>query len=266
MAMRMRLVVKDVIQALRLWPLWLQLGIQDIRLRFRRSVLGVGWIFINLAVVILAIGVVYGKLLGQDMAGFLPFLTIGLVAWGYLTSSIIEGGNAFIASEGYIKQIGLPIYVYVFRFFVSPSLTMLLSFLAYLVVAFVYKVEYHWGTFWAVPGMLLLSTVSLLLITIFAHLNARFRDTVYLAGAALQVLFYITPVLWPPDMLRDRGLPWVVDYNPFYHLLEVVRQPLLHAQPAALVNYQAVGILIIGLTIVAATFAWRYHQRLVYFL
>jgi ABC-type polysaccharide/polyol phosphate export permease len=67
-------------------------------------------------------------------------------------------------------------------------------------------------------------------------------------------------------MLRDRGLPWVVDYNPFYHLLEVVRQPLLHAQPAALVNYQAVGILIIGLTMVAATFAWRYHQRLVYFL
>ena len=262
----MRLVVRDVIQALRLWPIWLQLGLQDIRLRFRRSVLGVGWIFINLAVVLLAIGVVYGKLLGQEMAGFLPFLTIGLVAWGYLTSSIIEGGNAFIASEGYIKQIGLPIYVYVFRFFVSASLTMLLSFLAYIVVAFVYKVECHWGMFWAVPGMLLLGTVSLLLITIFAHLNARFRDTIHLAGAALQVLFYITPVLWPPEMLRDRGLPWIVDYNPFYHLLEVVRQPLLHAQAASSLNYQAVGILIVVLATIAATFAWRYHRRLVYFL
>jgi len=65
MATRMRLVVRDVIQALRLWPIWLQLGLQDIRLRFRRSVLGVGWIFINLAVVLLAIGVVYGKLLGK---------------------------------------------------------------------------------------------------------------------------------------------------------------------------------------------------------
>src|SRR5262249_59346507 len=106
--MRMRLVVKDVIQALRLWPVWLQLGVQDVRLRFRRSVLGVGWIFINLAVVLLAIGAVYGKLLGQDMAGFLPFLTIGLVAWGYLTSSIVEGGNAFIASAGDIQPIRVP--------------------------------------------------------------------------------------------------------------------------------------------------------------
>jgi ABC-type polysaccharide/polyol phosphate export permease len=260
------LVVRDVIQAVRLWPIWLRLGLQDVRLRFRRSVLGVGWIFINLAVMLLAIGVVYGKLLGQDIAGFLPFLTVGVVAWGYLTSSILEGGNAFIVSEGYIKQIGLPVYVYVFRFFVSASLTMLLSSFAYIVVAVVYGVEFHWGTFWAVPGMLLLGTVSLLLIVIFAHLNAHFRDTVHLAGAALQVLFYVTPVLWPPEMLRDRGLPWLVDYNPFYHLLEVVRQPLLHAQPATLRNYQAVGILIGGLVTVAATFTWRYYRRLVYFL
>src|SRR2546427_12967387 len=120
--------------------------------------------------------------------------------------------------------------------------------------------------FWAVPGMVLLGTVSLLLITIFAHLNARFRHTIHLAGAALQVLFYITPVLWPPEMLRDRGLPWIVDYNPFYHLLEIVRQPLLHAQPASLLNYQAVGILIAGLAVVAATCTYRYHRRLVYFL
>src|SRR5262249_31738487 len=101
MAMRMRLlVVRDVIQVVRLLPMWLRLGLQGVRLRFRRSVLGVGWIFINLAVMLLAIGVVYGKLLGQDIAGFLPFLTVGVVAWGYLTSSILEGGNAFIVSEG----------------------------------------------------------------------------------------------------------------------------------------------------------------------
>jgi ABC-type polysaccharide/polyol phosphate export permease len=67
-------------------------------------------------------------------------------------------------------------------------------------------------------------------------------------------------------MLRDRGLPWIVDYNPFYHLLEVVRQPLLHAQAASSLNYQAVGILIVVLAMIAATFAWRYHRRLVYFL
>jgi ABC-type polysaccharide/polyol phosphate export permease len=260
------LVVDDVVRAVQLWPIWLRLGLQDVRLRFRRSALGVGWIFVNLAVMILAVGLVYSHLLGQELNKFLPFLTVGIIVWGYLTSSIVEGGNAFIASEGYIKQIGLPIYVYIFRSFVSISLTMLISLLAYFVVAVVYRVEFGRGMLWAVPGLLLIGVVSLLLVTTFAHLNARFRDAVYLATAALQVLFYVTPVLWPPEALRSRGLPWVIDYNPFFHLLEVIRQPLLHSEPAALANYQAVGLLIVGLAVIAGVFTSRYHRRIVYFL
>jgi len=57
-----------------------------------------------------------------DPRGFIPYLTSGLILWGYLTSSIVEGGNAFTNAEGYIKQISLPIYVYVFRSFVTIGL------------------------------------------------------------------------------------------------------------------------------------------------
>jgi ABC-type polysaccharide/polyol phosphate export permease len=224
------------------------------------------WIFINLAVMIGAVGVVYGRLLGQDLAKFLPFLTVGLVVWGYLTSSVVEGGNAFIASEGYIKQIGLPLYVYVFRFFVNVSFSLLLSLLAYVVVALMYEIPFHWGMFWVLPGLLLLSTVSFLLIAIFAHLNARFRDVAHIASLVLQVLFYVTPILWPPEMLRDRGLPWIIDWNPFYHLLQIVRQPLLQAEPAAVLNYQATGLLVVCLLILLAVVSKRYHHQLVYFL
>lgn len=142
-------LIKDIIHAAQLWPIWLRIGLQDIRMRYRRSALGVGWIFLNLAIMILAVGIVYSNLLGQDLKKFLPFLTIGLVAWGYLTSSIIEGGNAFVVSEGYIKQIGLPIYVYVFRFFVSITITMLISLPAYLVVALIYSVPFRWGPYGA---------------------------------------------------------------------------------------------------------------------
>src|SRR5713101_4348 len=115
----------EVGRSLALWRIWTRLGVQDVRMRFRRSVIGVGWIFLNLATVILAVGYIYGHLLGQDLHEFVPYLTVSLVIWGYLTSSIVEGGNAFVASEGYIKQISLPIYVYVLRFFVSIGLTSL---------------------------------------------------------------------------------------------------------------------------------------------
>jgi ABC-2 type transport system permease protein/lipopolysaccharide transport system permease protein len=106
----------------------------------------------------------------------------------------------------------------------------------------------------------------MLFAAIFAYVNARFRDAIHLASAVLQVLFYVTPVIWPPEALRDRGLPWVVDYNPFYHLLEVVRQPLLYAQPATAMNYLMVGVFIVGLAVVFWSCARHYHQRVVYFL
>lgn len=259
-------VTDDVIGAAKLWPIWWRLGLQDVRSGFRRSTLGVGWIFVNFGITILAVGAVYGALLGQPVKDFLPFLAAGLVVWLYLTSSVVEGSNAFVASEGYIKQIGIPPYVYVLRFFVSISFRMLASLLAYFVVALIFGLKFGWGLVWAVPGLLLACAVSLLLISVFAHLNTRFRDAAHIAGLGLQILFYVTPVLWPPEMLRGRSLGWVVDLNPLYHLMEVVRQPLLHSRPALPVNYQASVIFVAGLALAAALLTKLFHKRLAYLL
>ena len=163
--------INDILRSAGLWHIWLRLGMQDVRLKFRRSAVGVGWIFVNLAVLVSSIGFIYTNLLGQDTKEFIPYLTIGMILWGYLTSSIVDGGNAFVNSEGYIKQISLPIYVYVFRFFVSISMTTLIAMLAYLIVAIIYAVPLGVGTLLAIPGLLMVMLTSLLLVTIFAHLN-----------------------------------------------------------------------------------------------
>jgi lipopolysaccharide transport system permease protein len=256
----------EVAQSIALWRLWTRLGIQDVRMRFRRSVIGVGWIFLNLATVILAIGYIYGHLLGQDLHEFIPYLTVSLVIWGYLTSSIVEGGNAFVASEGYIKQISLPIYVYVLRFFVSIGLTSLISSCAFLVAAAAYRVQFSVGTLWTVPGVVLLMAVSLLLITILAHVNARFRDAANLSSAVMQVAFYATPVIFPARLLQSRGLRRIVDLNPLYHLLEVVRHPLLSGAPAGAESYVATILLIVALGTLAAAIVRLYGRRIVFSL
>ena len=258
--------LNEVARSLGLWPIWMRLGVQDVRLRFRRSAIGAGWIFLNLAILILAISFIYGALLGQELDTFIPYLTVGLVTWNYLTSSIVEGGNAFIGSEGYIKQISLPLYVYVFRFFVSIGLTALISWAAYVFVAVVYGVPFRPGTLWIVPGLLLLMMASLLLIAIFAHLNARFRDAAHMAAVIMQVMFYVTPVIFPAELLRERGLGLVLDLNPLYHLLEVVRQPLLYGQAADMLNYlAALGILLV-LAVGAGLLIRFYHHRIVFSL
>lgn len=261
-----RILWRDLVAALRLARIWWRLGVQDLRLRFRRSALGVSWIFVQVAVTVAAVGMVYGPLLGQDVRTFLPFLAVGLVLWSFLTASIVEGGQAFVASEGYIKQIGLPIQVYVLRVFVSIVIASAISLSAYLVVLLLYAVPIGWGVLWGIPGLLLVMLAAFLLVVIFAHLTARFRDTPHLAAAMLQVLFFVTPVIWPPELLRGRSLHWIVDANPLYHLIQVARQPLLLSEPAALVNYLVSLGLLLVLGLLASMVVAAYSRRVVYLL
>jgi ABC-type polysaccharide/polyol phosphate export permease len=260
-------MVADLAQVLKLWPIWSRLGLQEFRLRFHRSALGTTWIFLQLSVMILAIGVIYSQLFGQDMHSFLPYLTVGLIAWAYLTGAICEGGSVFPSSEGYIKQIGLPVDVYVLRFFVRLTLTLLVSLPAYVVVALVYGIELGWGVLWFLPGVILVAAVAFLLSWIFAYLNARFRDVAHLATTLTQVVFYVTPVIWPQEMLRSRGqLAWIIDWNPFYHVLEVFRHPLLACEPADAVNYASVLVILLVLAVTAWIVRRCYGRQLVYVL
>lgn len=259
--------IRDVVRSLQLWHIWVRLGLQDVRLKFRRSAVGVGWIFVNLTVLVSSIGFIYANLLGQDTREFIPYLTIGMILWGYLTASIVEGGNAFVHSEGYIRQISLPIYLYILRFFVSISTTTLIAMAAYVVVAILYRVPIGAGTLYAIPGLLLVMAASLFFITIFAHVNARFRDVAHLASVGMQVLFYVTPVIFPARLLRQRAdLAYVVELNPMYHLIEVVRRPLLSNGPAEFHSYVATALFLFVLALAAAVVIGMNQRRIVYAL
>jgi ABC-type polysaccharide/polyol phosphate export permease len=267
MTPELRTTFRDVVRSAGLWQIWTRLGVQDVRLKFRRSVLGPAWVFANLSVLVVSIGFIYANLLGQEPREFIPYLTISLIAWAYLTNSIVDGGNAFVNSEGYIKQISLPIYVYIFRFFVSINLTALISLGAFAVVAVIYRVPIGPGTLFAVPGLAIVMAASLLLITIFAHLNARFRDVAQMAAVGMQVLFYVTPVIFPAELLsRRRNLSLVVELNPMYHLLEVFRRPLIDAAPAGWHSYAAAGLILAVLAITAAAVIAHFQRRIVFAL
>lgn len=263
---QVRAAFRDVARSARLWHIWVRLGLQDVRHKFRRSTVGPAWIFLNLGVLIAAIGIIYGRLLGQSLNEFIPYLTAGLIIWGYLTTSITEGAHAFVNAEGYIKQINLPIYVYLFRCAVNVGLTTIISFAVFVIVGLAYRIPIGLGSLWAVPGSLMLMAISLAMICILAHLHARFRDIAPMAGVGMQMAMYVTPVMFPADMLRRRGMAWVVDFNPLFHMVEIVRHPLVAAQPAARASYVAAALVLAVLTAMAAVIIAFYRRRIVFAL
>ncbi|MBZ9740971.1 MULTISPECIES: ABC transporter permease [unclassified Mesorhizobium] len=256
----------DALAALKLWRVWIFLGVQDIKARFRRSFIGPLWILLNLAFFVGGAGFVYGVMFGQPMADFLPFLTAGFVIWGFLLSSFIEAGAAFVGSEGYIKQFSYPKQIYLLRALVSYSIVLLIGFLAIIIVQIFFQNFHILGWIMAVPGLMLLLVAALGHIVISAYVGTRFRDLPFALAGILQVIFFVTPIMFPIKVLQEKHLDFVYQYNPLYYLIDIVRHPILEGGFSPFENYAFAAIYLFVLWVIAALVARRLDNRLVFLL
>src|SRR6266508_2269185 len=95
--------------------MWSAMAMQDIRLRYRGSVLGPFWLTISTVIMVAAIGLIYARLFNMDVGRYLPFLTIGLVIWQFVSLLIMEGCQTFMGSQHVISQVSLPFWVHAWR-------------------------------------------------------------------------------------------------------------------------------------------------------
>ncbi|MBK5342863.1 ABC transporter permease [Pseudomonas sp. TH49] len=258
--------ISGAIKSLLEWRVWLYMGLQDIKARFRRSAIGPLWILINLAMMVLGAGVVYGVLLKQPMEEFLPYLTCGLIIWGFLVASFVEGGYAFVGSEGYIKQFSFPKQIYLLRVLVALFAVMLVGVVALAGTLLVFERFKPIGWLYALPGLGILLAAGLGHITLSAYLSARFRDLPHALTGIFQVLFFVTPIMFPVTMLKDRGLDFVYKYNPLYYLVDVIRFPILEGTFAVKQDYIFCAAYLSLLWVVCILLASKMDKKVVYML
>ena len=253
----------DIVAGIARWRLWVRLGWNDILQRYRRSVLGPFWLTASMAIMVTALGVLYAELFNQPIDDFLPFFCVGLLVWTLIASYLTESGTLFTGSESYIKQISLPYSVYVYRSSWAKLIIFAHNFLIYFGVLLYFQIWPGAVGLLAIPGLMIVvmnGTVASLSIAI---VSARFRDIPQLIASIVQVLFFITPIVWKPESLR--GHAYVTDYNPFFHLLEIVRAPLLGNLPTD-ANYTAVLLLTLINSTVASVLFSRYRARIPYWI
>ena len=211
----------------------LMLGWQDIRKSYKRSALGQIWITLGMAVTIGAIGIVFSTLFNSPMGTFLPFLASGLITWALMAGILNEGSQSFISAEGMIKQIALPKTVYIVRvvwknLIIFGHNLVILPFV-YLIVGF----EPSWTMLlWPLGLILTVLSVSGLAISL-AVVSTRFRDLPQIVSAILSVAFYLTPIIWGLDRAGSSPIvDAVLAFNPFTHVLQVSRLPLIGEAPS----------------------------------
>jgi ABC-type polysaccharide/polyol phosphate export permease len=246
---------------------WLALVHMDLRNRYRGSVLGIGWSLLHPLAATLVICAVYSRLLKADVAEFVPFLLSGLACWTYMVSVVIQGCQCFVAAEAYIRQHALPLAIYPLRTTLGAIVHLLLALLVVLILAWGLR---GLGNVLAlaslIPAVLLLALWGWSVGLLAGFANTVFRDTHHILDIGLQLLFYLSAVIYPPRLLYDNGLGWWVVCNPLISLLNLIREPILAGRlPAAWDAGWATGMTLV-LTASAILVLRRFGKVLIHYL
>jgi ABC-2 type transport system permease protein len=213
--------------------LWGHLGWQDIRQRYRRSVLGPIWITISMAVTAVALGILYAGLFGNSLSVQLPYILVGFIVWGFISGCISEGSDVFISNEGLIKQLPAPLSVHVYRLVWRQILFFAHNLLVYAVMLVVFPQPLGWRSLTAIPAVALLAVNGAWVALLLGIVTTRFRDLTTITQSLVQLLFFLTPIVWIYEDLANSANPTIaerarlVEFNPLLHYVEIVRQPML---------------------------------------
>ena len=224
---------QDFIRAILSWRLWLSLGVRDITIRYKRTLLGPLWITISMSATFVSMGMLFSAILKNDVHEYLPYLAAGMVSWNVVNAMANDAPQIFVHAHHIINSLRLPLPIHVLRCVVRNLLIFLHNCVAAVIAHLVL------GGSLGVVSLMLLVTLPLLFVILFsgalllAILGARFRDLGPIIGVGMQFLFFLTPIIWTPDNI-PLGRKWWVEANPFYHLIEVIRAPLLGQMPSQL--------------------------------
>lgn len=255
----------DIGAAIKRYDLVGVLGWADVRQRYRRSSLGPFWITVSMGVMIATIGVVFGQIFKSPLQDFFPFLTIGTIVWGFISTVLSEGSTCFISAEAILKQLPLPLFVHIMRMMWRNLIILAHNILIFPLVLVAVGKPLELVALVAIPGLLLTLINLSWMALVLGILCARYRDLPQIVTSLLQVVFYLTPVIWLPALLPARASVYLLETNPFYHMLEVVRAPLLGQMPSTSNWIISITLAVVGWLATIAFFG-RYKNRVAYWL
>ena len=213
---------RDIADALRLWPVWLHAGWIDVVWRFRRTRLGAFWHTLGLAAFVLVMGVVWSAILRQNPVDYFRYITVSLIVWTLIASLITDGTNIIIAGQSTALSMRFPYAAFAFAHVWRALLLFGHHFVLYVVVMVGTLHSPGWAVVLAVPALVLLTANGVWMSLLVGIMCLRRRDLIPAISSAMQILMFVTPVFWPRDLLGPH-LAFASDFNPFYHLVRVVR-------------------------------------------
>jgi lipopolysaccharide transport system permease protein len=241
----------------------------DLGLRYRRSVIGIGWSLLNPIAMTFVFTIVFSNLLGNgDPISYAAYVLTGMAVWGFLRDSALNGCRCFMTNEAYIRQSPIPYTIYTLRTVLGQAIHSLIAIGVVVAMIAIFNADAKVLIRVAIifPGLVLALLTAWAASTIAAFATVYFHDTQHLLEVGAQILFFLTPIMYNRKLLDDKGLGWIVDANPVTWLLELTRTPLLTGwMPLPQMYLAGAGFTIALIGLAVGTTAWL-QKRVIFHL
>ena len=180
---------------------------------------------LGLGVTIIGIGLLYGQILKVESRSYLPFISVSLAIWYFLSNTITESTVVFQVNGHVITSTPVPYTSFILRC-VTRNAIVAAHYVVVVGLTFALcRFPVHWMGLAAIPGVVLLCGNLLWISLVVGLICARFRDVAQMIMYMIQLAMFLTPIIWQPSHIRADAA--VLALNPFYHMVQIVRAPLL---------------------------------------
>ena len=256
----------SLIQEIKNYDLWLTLAITKIRVRFIRTALGPIWEILGTTIFLVFISFVWSKLWGDTFFSFFCYLYSGFIIWKAISSIIGDGTYLFSDTYGSCFQnINIDPFIFCFAHVTKNFLVLLMNFPILITVLIINDSFYFASFFWIFIYFLIFFISGVSASLIVATFCLKFRDLQFSIIVLLQLIFFMTPVIWKIDQLSNTAQRFIIDPNLLYHYIELFRSIVLYGE----INFKSLTIVSIS-TIVLSVISFivykQVNKRLVFWI
>ena len=240
------------------WLLY-ELVLRDLKIKYRSSVLGYLWSLLNPLMMMTVLTIVFSTLFRFDIPNYPVYLLSGQLIYSFFSEATNMSMSSIINSASLIKKVYIPKYIFPVSRVLSSFVTLLLSLLAMVIVMVVTQVNFTWVILFFPIPLIYILVFSIGMGLLLSVLAVYFRDVIHLYSVLLSAWMYLTPIMYPINMLPDYVKRFIF-WNPMYYFVEIFRQIVLYGEwPSLEMHLICLGFALLAL--VTGLFVFYKNQK-----
>jgi lipopolysaccharide transport system permease protein len=235
---------------------------RNFKIRYKQTVVGAGWAVFRPLILMVVFTLLFNKAVGITSGStnipYPIFSYIGLLFWTYFSQTVVQVGDSMLANQNIFTKIYFPRLIIPLSVTLTGLIDFFIATLIYIVLMFYYGIFPQTAGLVLFLPMLLMSILTVLGVGSFmAALNVRYRDVGQALPFVVQVLLFLTPVIYPVSSVPER-LQWVLFLNPMAGVIEVMRATLLSYGQ---VNYAHITLSVASCLVILVFGIWFFKKQ-----